>query len=175
LDWRPIVIGFGESPVIAAQLPSNDYRITVTGLPQGYSVKSIKSGATDLLAGLLHVGNQPSDIAIVLSFTPGPSWVRVAGRIEGATNRMQLRPPRGSIPNPATEVGLTSAMFSETIRTQIRPDGSFEFSQVLVGAYHLHILPTTPATDNGGNAIQVGSQGLSNVTFVAPPLRAPGA
>lgn len=171
--WTPIAADFGESASFTLDLPSGEYRVALTGLPSGYVLRSMSAGAADLTADPLRVSGADPVIQIRLGVTAGPPWVKVGGKVSGAASRIQQMPPARSVSKPATEVGLTGALFSQTIRAAIHADGSFEFPLVLPGVYEIHVLPTNAETDRGGTTINVGSQGAS-VDLVAQPMRYPG-
>jgi len=66
-------------------LPEGEHQIKVTGLPAGYSVKSLTYGSTNLLTGKLKaVSSDSQSIAITLATTTPPSRSEGAVRIARA-------------------------------------------------------------------------------------------
>jgi hypothetical protein len=113
-------------------LPEGTYRFMTSGFPAGYSVRSMKSGAVDLLTEpLVAVGAAPIP-EVVVTFgvsTPTP-WKKVSGRV--------VAPLGSSLP-----AGIRVALDGEfgNFVVNVNPDGSYEFPKVLPGGYRLQINP----------------------------------
>jgi hypothetical protein len=50
--------------MLLVSLPEGDYRVNLSGLPQGYKVKSVRAGSLDLLANPLKVSRSASGVSI---------------------------------------------------------------------------------------------------------------
>jgi hypothetical protein len=131
-------------------VPSGEYSVQLTGLPEGYSIKAMTADSVNLLTENLTVTPvHPPRVAITLSVASPIPGVRVAGQI---TSREQYRLPnviqiRGAIP------GLI-------MNTEILPDGTFKFPQVPPGTYNVVL---TPAIDSASRTIVVGGQDPASV------------
>lgn len=122
--------GVVGSTFYISQLPPGEYTVSVRNLPQGYTVQSITMGPRDLLSEKLKLNptDQPQ-ININLGVSDPPPWVRVQGRLVDVEG-MRL-------PSLIT-------LFGETIgRAQaiVAADGTFEFPQILPGAYRATLTP----------------------------------
>jgi hypothetical protein len=119
--------GFGTSSqpdgAFRATLPEGEYRVSWSGLPPGYEIKSLTAGNLDLLMNSLKVSvdTPPPAIRLVLSLEGNP-WVKVSGRVInfGSTRALTLSGPSQD-PIPLT----------------INPDGTFEIPQALPGNYQV--------------------------------------
>jgi hypothetical protein len=58
----------GAAGRFAVRLQPGESRLSISGLPQGYSVRSMTSGTTDLLSGPVLVQPGMSEVVIVVSF-----------------------------------------------------------------------------------------------------------
>jgi hypothetical protein len=110
-------------------LRDGDYTLSVTDLPAGFAVKSISSGAADLLAQPLKVetknGPVAPDVLVTLSALPR---FRVRGRLVASP--------------PTRPVAGAAVLFSgvpQNYNATVAADGSFELPAVLPGSYTLSI------------------------------------
>jgi hypothetical protein len=140
----------GNPSTFVARLPAGEYRPTIAGLPEGFTVKSIRSGSVDLSSTNLRIvdGAAPPDLVIVLGITAAPPWGRLGGKVLNAAARTAERGGNigGKATSAPTAVVLASRAYSEFWIAPVRSDGSFEFSRILPGEYELHGFPDTPAT-----------------------------
>ena len=139
-----------------ASLPRGDYRVAID-LPAGYEVRSLTDGTSDLAfwpmsvappaSGSPRIGAAPR-IAITLGVTKPEPWVKVNGRVVGASTT-------GGI-----TVKLTGAILADQLTATSGSNGSFEFPKVLPDTYTLRLLP-------GGSTVTqtivVGPSGLSGL------------
>jgi hypothetical protein len=138
-------------------VPEGDYRVAWTGIPAGYFVRSIVAGSVDLLAKPMTVaGTAASPITITLGVSSPPPWVKVSGRVTGASNASPVAP----------RVTL-SAVGVEALDTPIRSDGTFEFPMVLRGTYTARISPA-PAVAPPFVSVAVGNKDVDGVQIEIP-------
>jgi hypothetical protein len=136
-------------------LHSGQYRISASDLPRGYSIKSIMLGTTDVLAQPLKVASGDSEsLAILLGVSSPPPWVKVSGRVNANT---------GATP---TNVTMSSAAAGDVLTAAVQPDGSFEFSRVLPGAYTA--LASTGNEVSSPVSVNVASADVTNVAIRMP-------
>jgi hypothetical protein len=150
------------------QLPPGEYKPAISGLPNGYTIKSVVAGGTDLLKQPLKVekGGPPS-ITITLLPAEGKPGVSVRGRVVNATTRAGSN----GQPSPAASVVLSSPStpaFSEPFTAALDATGAFDFPWVLPGSYTVYVLPG--ATRTAAASIVVGEQGIANLDVVAPAV-----
>jgi hypothetical protein len=150
-----VVMPVSQSSVGIADPTASDFKIEVDGLPDGYSVKSIKYGSTLLNGGLLSLANVPAPTSSlsILGRTPGPipqtltielavaphpaSGVRVSGKLPGADPR-----------------GIYLSGRSGTVYM----DGSYEFADVPPGRYIVVVPPRHTGEPTLGTVIEVGNR-----------------
>jgi len=138
------------------QLPPGEYRVGVpSGLPPGYSVKSIGYGGVDLLRNPLKISpGDSAELVIALAIQGPRPGVSVSGRVTGIPpgqfRRIALREPTGGD-------------LSAALETSIGADGSFTFPKVLPGKYivYFRLRAQTPVT--------VGDKDVTGVTIAYPP------
>jgi len=151
----------GPNGEFRTPVPEGDYRISWGGLPQGYFLKSITAGSTDLLANPLTVvaGRPPISIVVTLGVvTPAP-WVKVAGRV--------TRPAGSQTPLPKT-VGLMGTSLIDVLEAPINSDGSFAFPMVLPGTYLSRMTPMPPMSPK---QIIIPGKDTSNIEIPIPPTK----
>jgi hypothetical protein len=154
VDWNAVVDGGGLFPRLTMSLvpfdggdqpPSSitlwgtgylrhlvtegNYRVTWTGLPAGYHVKSVTSGSTDVLTNPLKVAaTDVLSVLVTLGVSSPPPWVKVRGRVTGGTSKVpSLASLRVVLTGNTTARPLPAA--------NVNADGSFEFPMVLPGNY----------------------------------------
>lgn len=142
--------GFDSGSFSMKTVPTGEYSVTLTGLPDGYSIKAMTSGAVNLLTQNLKVGPvDPPRIAITLSTASPIPGVRVVGQI---TNREQYRLP--------TAIQINSASHGMTLNATILTDGTFQFPTVPPGPYSVSF---TSPIDSATRTIKVGEQDPARV------------
>jgi hypothetical protein len=122
-------------------VPEGEHKVSVAGLPKGYSTQSILYGSTDVLTTplLLASGEPPRELILKLGVSSPPPWARVRGQLT-----------RGGQPVPApaqSRIALTGLDVRDRFEAPIRPDGSFELSRVLVGKYNARLTPEITGMD----------------------------
>jgi TonB family protein len=114
---------------LRSMLPEGDYRVSWSGLPVGYKIKSITSGSVDLLSDSLKVAvdTPPSPIRVLLSVEGNP-WVNVSGRVTnlGSNRFLILNGPN-----------------VDPIQFAVNPDATFEIAQALPGTYQVRLNNTS--------------------------------
>jgi hypothetical protein len=150
-----ITMPVSQSSLAIPDPTASDFKVEMEGLPDGYSVKSIKYGSTLLNAGLLSLVNAPAPAAslsrlgtssgpipqtltIELSFTPHQATgARVSGKLAGAD-------PRGIYLS-----GKSGTMYM---------DGTYEFSDVAPGRYIVVAPQRRSGEPTLGTVIDVGKR-----------------
>ncbi len=144
-------------------LPEGSYRISISGVPSGYVLKSITQGSRDLSLSTLEVyGDVSQDIRLTLAPARRPdAGVRLTGRLSFAST--------GAMPKSEGVVLVsTSGSRNAPLReSTLTPDGAFEFSGVPPGVYNLETFPDTPAAMYG---IVVGQSDVTGIEFAVPVL-----
>jgi hypothetical protein len=107
-------------------LPAGRSRLTLSYLPEGYTLKSMTSGGIDLRTQSIDVQAGAAEIVIVLT-----ADLRARFRISGHVFDVKGRPLMGD------RIELTGE--SGTVRIIIGPEGYFEFIRVLPGRYTLRM------------------------------------
>jgi formylglycine-generating enzyme required for sulfatase activity len=140
-----------------SDLPSGSFRVAASGLPAGFEIRSMTSGASDLMRTPILVRSGDSvRIEVTLVATRAP-WVKVSGRVVGRVG-----------PTPVTSIRLTGPALAEPLTAAVNPDGSFEFSRVLPGQYEARGLPSVVHI---ASTITVGTADLRDVTITAPAVK----
>ena len=118
---------YSITPELKINLLPGSYRVAFSGLPDGFSVKSIHVGTTELLnGGILTVASKEAwNLTIALGVTSPLPWVRVRGRVTGPEQK-----------NIRT-VELNGATMPGPAVANVAADGSFEFPTVVAGAYSM--------------------------------------
>lgn len=109
-------------------LPEGEYRVFPGRTPNGYEVKSLTAGSTDLFKDTLKIARTESPIQITLTLGALPA-VRFAGRANQSLRKIVLQKPG-----------------SEDVEGSIQPDGSFAFDSIAPGTYSAMITTTNGAT-----------------------------
>ncbi len=162
----PIVTGLGSANV---SVPDTEYRVNVENLPEGYSLKSLTFGSTDLRINPLKLDpntSAVSNFAAILPVTqvlsvvldhplaPERKGVRVSGRIRGDPNR---------------------SIYISGSPGSVYTDGTFEFLGVLPGRHTVVTLDNPGRERSVGASIVVGNrevQGLELEETSIVPLAA---
>ena len=145
-------------------LPRGEYRISVPRVPEGYRVKSIASGSTDLQRSTLTVRETSSTTnEIRVTFAVDrvqETGVRLSGRLSFAST--------GAVPNSEGVLLVPTTGRRADIRESIiGTDGSFEFTNVPRGTYDLETIPDNPVAMHG---IVVDADDIRNIMYVVPVL-----
>lgn len=115
--------------ILKTQLPEGEYRVSLSGLPTGFKLKSIVERSTDLLKDRLKIaaGDPPPQLIVSLEASSPPPWVKVSGRV------VDRRGPTSASPRKVVLCSGTTAIHE----ADVGADGSFEFGMVLPGKYTL--------------------------------------
>ena len=130
-------------PVSQASLaipnPAGDFKVEMEGLPEGYSVKSMRYGSNVVNSGVLsNPGPIPLTLTIDLALTShSGSGARVSGKLPGADPR-----------------GIYLSGRSGTVYM----DGSYEFADVSPGRYVIVAPPRRSGESTLGTVIDVGNR-----------------
>jgi hypothetical protein len=143
-----------------------EFRVNVTNLPEGYRVKSIMEGTTDITTGTFKV---PS----ALGYTIGPTGAVFA--TSGTPAPVQpLTVTLTEIPSPTANAGVvrvtgvgkreaTQPVYLSGTQGVIFSDGSFEFRNVAPGRHTIATMD--PPRQSLGATIVVGDQSLDHITL----------
>jgi hypothetical protein len=135
-------------------LPQGQYRITTSGLPGGYNLKSITMRGMDVLNQPVNfVPGASQALVITLGVSSPPPWVQVRGRVTGGN---------------ATSVTLAGNAIGETLTAVVRPDRTFEFPMVLPGSYTARPLPAVVPVSI---PVTVGSTNIADLEVAAPTAK----
>jgi hypothetical protein len=146
-------------------LTEGGYRLSVTGIPSAYYLKSFTNAGADISKSILDVdakSDKPNDIQITLGTTrkPPPQGVRLRGRVNFAAT--------GALPNFEAVVLVSAGNRNSSVRTSsLAADGSFEFENVEPGTYNLETFPDNPAALYG---IVVERADVTGIDFTVPVL-----
>jgi hypothetical protein len=150
-------INVTTAATFTAQLPPGQYRVTSTGLPPGFSIKSMTLGAADLLTQPMTVtSGDTATITVTLSVASPPPRVSVSGRVtaDDATRARVIR------------VTMTSPAAAEPLTTIVDSDGSFEFSKVIPGSYTALAFAATSLSPP--LSVTVGTTDVTGLTIRLP-------
>ncbi len=112
-------------------LPEGEHRLVLPSPPQGYVLKSMTHGATNLLANPLQVsGTDMPEVVITLG--PATAWKKVSGKVSSLGDSTALNTLR---------VVLNGSNIN--VEAALRDDGTFEFSKLPPGSYTAFLLPGT--------------------------------
>jgi len=111
-------------------LPEGEFRLNnFFALPSGYRVTSFTYGRTDLLKNPLRVSAGDTDeFQLTLESTATP--VKVSGRVEGVDLSTLAKSP--------VRLTMISSVFVQSLTTEVRSDGTFEFTSVFPASYQMH-------------------------------------
>jgi len=153
---EPQKLALSAAGAFSSQLTPGEYRLGVSGVPDGYAIKTISSGPVDLVANPLTVvaGTPPAAISVLLAVASPPPWVTVSGKVSGP----------GFEPGTPYSMTLTGKGLLVPIQSRTSPDGSFEVARVLPGDYTLGV-----STRKVG--VHVGKVDLKNVELALPRMK----
>jgi 5-hydroxyisourate hydrolase-like protein (transthyretin family) len=152
------MISIDNTGSFSTVLESGEYRFYLRLLPDGYTIKSMTSGSTDLLKETLKIGQATlPNVEIRMARRNAVAEPNVRGRVldnisgkPAAAERVEL-------------CCLQSGPF-ERFSTPLRPDGSFEFRDIPPGRYTPE-LRARPILLVVNPDIEVGSEGVSGLTI----------
>jgi hypothetical protein len=145
-------INTAGTPAFTVTLAAGEYKLTATGLPTGYSLKSATIGTVDAANQTFKIApGSPTSLAITLGVSSPPPWVKVSGHVIGGN---------------ATNVSLSGTALAETLNAPVGRDGQFEFPMVLPGTYTARSVPTVVLAPT--TSITVGTTNVANVEVRIP-------
>jgi hypothetical protein len=140
------------TPSFTVTLAAGEYKLTATGLPAGYSLKSATIGSVDAANQTFKVApGSPTALAITLGVSSPPPWVKVSGHVIGGN---------------ATNVSLSGTALAETLSSPVGRDGQFEFPMVLPGTYTARSVPSVVLAPT--TSVTVGTTNVANVEVRIP-------
>jgi hypothetical protein len=141
-------------------VPLGEYRVSLTNIPAGFSIKSFTAGSVDLTKEPLKIA-LPGVPPIVIVFTK-PPWMKVIGRVTGIENS----------PIRATQITMTTTTLASPQTAPVAADGSFEFPTLLPGVYRVQL---TPAADPFNRFVTVSADGSPvEIPMAIPAWRVSG-
>jgi hypothetical protein len=140
------------------KLPEDERNVTITGLPLGYSVKSITYGSSNLLKQPLKIGGSTnSEIQIRLGVDPDFPFGSLRGRVTGV-----------DADKGAVRIVLNGLSTFSTFESTLNADGSFNFPRLPQGIYVPSLSGAIVATRLGEAPITVSGPDLAGIEFAAP-------
>ena len=118
-------INVGTDGKFQTELPEGRYRLVVA-LGEGYYVKTIESGKTDLQTEMLQIAETDSTVAVKIALEKSPG-VRVTGHVTVSGPDA----PSSSM----RSLTFTGRAVNQTAEVKIAPDGSFEIPKIVPGSY----------------------------------------
>ncbi len=140
-------------------IPEGEYRVWISGLPLGYSLKSISYGRTPLGLGPITVGPQPEEVLLRLAIIPLGSiqTVKVDGRVANVASELELH---------GRKVRLVSEGAGRpTLETELMPDHTFTFEKVPPETYRTVITHLAGDLDVTLSTISVYDNNVQRVTI----------
>jgi hypothetical protein len=156
--------------------PVGEYRLGVTMLPFGYSVKSMEYGTANLVEVPLKITdpleNPSATIRITLTTTPLPNesaGVKVSGQVLGIPGGASSGEFWVRLQTSVAPASITQGVLQRVGEAQLRIDGTFELIRVPPGVYNAQVFPRSGPPISGGMAIVVESADVTGAQLVANP------
>jgi formylglycine-generating enzyme required for sulfatase activity len=145
------------APGVPINLLPGTYRVTLLGLPDGFFTKSIRIGATDLLAGGFFTAASKDSLRLVVSLgvSSPPPWVKVRGKVTGS----------GGAKAPVTAIEISGQSLTGPLTATVLADGSFEFPTVPAGTYRAR---PSPSAGYFPRTVVVGRSDVTDME-ISPP------
>jgi hypothetical protein len=145
-------------------LPEGQFQLgRPNGLPNGFTLKSVQYGSTDVTGATLKVSSaEPAELRLTIT-TPDLPRFKVSGKVSGLDPTTLAR---GSI-----NVSLTETRYAIPLQVAVRPDGSFQFPDVFPGNYTARISAALPYVNASFVPVNVTSSDVTNVELVAPRVK----
>jgi hypothetical protein len=132
-----------------------------TGLPKGYTLKSIAYGSSDVKNSPLKVDRKDT-LQLLVTVIASSNPVKVSGRVAGIDDATLAR--------GTARATLTAPEFAVPLNVTVKPDRTFEFPEVSPGNYQARIAGV-PAGNAPGVSVVVGSSNVNDVQIVVPVQR----
>jgi hypothetical protein len=110
-------------------------QLAITGLPPGYALKSVVYGGRNAGPALQIDGRRPESLLLTLSVQPGLARPKVTARGKVVNIAAELKAASLSLVLTPTNASDT------TLVAPVRPDYSFELSDVPIGSYRAGVRP----------------------------------
>lgn len=136
-------------------LAEGEQTLRVSGLPAGYTVRSMRAGDVDLLLDKLK-SSSTSEIVVTLGVGNPPPWRAVRGRIVDPSA------------NASLELRVRMSGEGYEFETKAGIDGAFEFPKVLQGSYTVQAVTDA---DLAPLRIVVADRDVNDVRIVMPRVR----
>jgi len=151
---RKTIVTAGST--FTSDVDSGLYRVTASGIPTGFTIRSMTSGAANLVQQPFLANEGAAPIAIALGVPGSPPWVRAAGRITGG------------LAASAKSVTMSGTSTSGVLSAGVKPDRSFEFPAVLPGIYDARVILSGPSVVPIVRRIVVSDSGTTNADIDTP-------
>ncbi|HET9131404.1 MAG TPA: carboxypeptidase-like regulatory domain-containing protein, partial [Terriglobia bacterium] len=138
-------------------LPIGQYRMSLSHLPEGYSVKAFRYGSTNLLRNSVTIDGEIRQLFIVLTKKASVKLVKLSGRL------LFDAPLSSEI--PTSRISLYSNQTMVALESPIGPDGSFEIDQIPPGVYDFN-------SPEFRTKIVIGKNGMNGLEFRASQIQA---
>jgi len=158
---------------------SDLYDVAVTGLPDGFFVKAIRSGDADVLASGLEVkGAAPAPVEVVLS----PHGGQVSGTVKNPANQQPVAQATVAlVPTEKERAGQTQY----NLDTTVGQDGRYHFRSVPPGEYKLFAWEDVESgawmdpdfmkpVDDKSHSVTIHADGQETADLTLIPADAPG-
>ena len=147
--------GFGGNSIV----PGEFYRLTITGIPFGYYVKSMVTGTVDLLSQPLKLVGPVSPEILVTLTTSRPASEAAGATVHGRIIGSLTQSP-GGFPTIVT-LSIPRAQGSHAGEAVVQTDGTFEFKDVPPGTYQLRVASSGKSLAN--TTLAVGNSDIGNL------------
>jgi hypothetical protein len=148
--------GLVENIITMPAVLVGEYSVSLADLPEGYSIKAITAGSTNLLVEKLRIApaSEPPQLTITLGVSSPPPWVKVLGHL---TDKDGVLLP--------TAISLNTGYPGSTLIAAVQADGAFEIPMLLPGTYNVQLQPPVDAF------VRTITVGKENPTVVEVPLK----
>jgi hypothetical protein len=107
-----------------AKLPADERRVSISGFPISYIVKSAVYGATNLLTEPMKIGDDSTEIKVQFALDPAVPFGSLRGHVVGVDGQ-----------HDSVQLVLNDVTAFSSFETSIGADGSFAFSKIPQGTY----------------------------------------
>ena len=167
--WRGSGVSIRGDGTFPLRLYQGDNEVEIEGIPLGYTVKSVKYGALDLLKNTLRLDQATLGDVILLTLVPPPGGSVAGVKVSGAVTNL---PPTEFFPNP--RVGPRVRLWvgnpgGPQLETPMNSDGTFEFPAVPPGEYEAGVIGFAfSSAGSPPSRIRVADRPLTGVVVALP-------
>jgi hypothetical protein len=144
------------------------FTVTASRLPLGYYVKSMSHGAVDLLRSPLNITPASASLPVQLVLTKAPPAGAAAGvRLLGRVTNWTSNAPSLVVSLQSSQPDANGVPVLRLATTNLKPDGTFEFSGVPAGRYR-GFSPADSRTDLVGFEVTATAAKTLDITLPDP-------